>query len=175
MGVKVPWCMCTPQSIGAEVRNNLFFWEFAMICAENERDYWSWMWWLFPAGWLADLGLLACSFYDDSVSLCWLTTRQAHWLHANLQGWLPVWLLPYLLNMKRQGTTEASRVDANVRFIGLFRSAAALHAHTLPGIPSPTRSPAPDKASLIRQNLCRCLTALNTWATVHLQGILFWW
>lgn len=91
------------QSVGAEVRYDLFFWEFTVICEESERDYWNWTRWLFPAGRLADLGLLACTYYDDSVSLCWLTTHQAHWLPAGLQGWLPVWLLPLLNVLKTVG------------------------------------------------------------------------
>lgn len=94
---------CTSQSVGAEVRYDLFFWEFTVICEESERDYWIWTRWLFPAGRLADLGLLACTYYDDSVSLCWLTTHQAHWLPAGLQGWLPVWLLPLLNVLKTVG------------------------------------------------------------------------
>lgn len=165
---------------GAEVRNDLFFWEFAMICEESKRDYWIWTWRLFPAGWLADLGCwLAASMMTDWV-FCRLTTRQAHWLRAGLLGWLPAWLIPLLNVLKTVGLAahllningESSEQRGGQR---VFCWTLQSHSDTSCicaawNIFASLQSPATGKASLSEQNLCKRLTSHTFWALVHLWG-----
>lgn len=125
-------------------------------------------------GWLTLGSWLTAGMMTDWV-FCWLTARQAHWLHAGLQGWLPGWLIPWL-NVLKTVVMAAHLLNINGQSSEqtggqcVFCWALQFHSDTSCRCAawntfSSLQSPATDKASLSKTSAPHTF-----WALVHLWG-----